>query len=105
MGDHVNVTPEELNRLANTLTSALNGLRDNSGAIPGEVDAGVSTGPVTQTIATFYESIARMAADTEHQAGEVTNAGGGYTRSDDQAAAELPPLPLTPDDTAGGTLT
>lgn len=89
MGEQFNVRPEELDRLAATLTSSLGGLRDNSGAEPSEVDAGVSTGPVSEAIAAFYESVARMAADTEHQAGEVTNARGEYTRSDDQAASEL----------------
>ncbi|MGW0890460.1 hypothetical protein [Saccharopolyspora sp. NPDC002578] len=102
MGEQVNVTPEELDRLATTLTSSLSGLSDNAGAAPGEVDAGVSTGPVTEAIATFYKSIARMAADTEHQAGEVSNAGGVYIRSDDQAASQLPPLPLSPNSTTGG---
>lgn len=97
MGDQFNVAPEELDRLAATLTSSLSGLRDNSSAAPNEVDAGVSTGRVTETMAAFYESMARMAADTEHQAGEVTNAGSEYTRSDDQAASELPP-----DGTTGG---
>ncbi len=97
MGDQFNVAPEELDRLAATLTSSLGGLRDNSGAAPSEVDAGVSTGPVTETMAAFYESMARMAADAEHQASEVTNAGGEYARSDDQAASELPP-----DGTTGG---
>jgi len=100
-GDHVNVA-EELTRLAGTLTSSLQGLGVDLGAVPGEVDAGVSTGVVTQALAVFYDSVARMVADTEYQAGQVAGTGGEYMRSDDQAAAELPPLPLPPDGRPGG---
>lgn len=102
MGDQVNVTPEELDRLANTLSSSLSRLSGNPGSTPSEVDAGVSTGPVAEAMATFYKSVGRMVGDTERQVGEVTDAGGVYTRSDDQAASQLPPLPLPPHGTTGG---
>lgn len=102
MGEEVTVTPSDLDRLANTLTSSLDGIRDSAGTPASEVDAGVSTGVVSQAMATIYDSIARMTADTEKQANEVTNAGGVYTRSDAQAASELPPLPFPTDGSTGG---
>lgn len=96
MGEQVSVTPEDLDRLSTTLTSALGGLRGQAkGSPPGEVDAGVSTGVVSETMASIYDSIAKMMADTEQAAGEVTHAGGVYTGTDDQAASELP-VPLQP---------
>lgn len=94
-GNQFTVTPEQLGRLANTLDGSMDKLR---GFTPSnnEVDARISTGVVAETVGKLYKSIGSMTADSEYQIHEVQNSGGEYTRSDEQAESELPPIAIPP---------
>ena len=98
----LNADPPDLDRLARTLTDSLTKLKQVAGEPASDIDAGESTPAVAKAMATFYETLSKMAADTEQAATEVHNSGGVYTRTDEQAAADLPPLSLPTDGTSGG---
>lgn len=87
---------EEMNRLADTLTQALDGLREVAKGDTGNVDAGQSTAEVTAALASFFDVTGGMVTDLQSQANEVPNARTTYERTDDAAAQGLPPMPLPP---------
>ncbi len=92
---------EEMNRLADTLTTALDGLREVAQGDTGTVDAGRSTAEVTAVLASIFDVTGGMVTDLQGQANEVPNARTTYERTDDGAAQGLPPLPLPSNNTGG----
>ncbi|MFC7342042.1 hypothetical protein [Saccharopolyspora griseoalba] len=85
---------EEMTRLANTLTTALDGLRQTAEGEISPVDAGQSTAEVTAVLASFFDVTGGMVNDLQGQAEQVPNARTDYERTDDAAAQGLPPVPL-----------